>query len=303
MKRNLFFVMLFALSISGLSQGITDLRQLFDYDKGEDIEFRVLSTKDTLQGSINSVIFSSTGGLKVTATLIIPKQKIREFPAVIFLNDASQDKDAFMSQALNLAGCAFAVLLIDPLPTRPEMTRILYHNFAEPRKDLIAYKQAVLDIRRAIDMLEQHPRIDRNRIAFIGSGDGAMTGAILSGIETRILTYILLDCRSSYSYLLQNSRDPLFAKARNALTEEQIKQYESIVKILNPSNYLPYHRNTQILFQFAENDPYFDGQTARDVVQFTKDPKTQKYYKTTNAGLIILEEACNDQKNWLRDHL
>ncbi len=303
MKKEIFFLLLLALSIQGICQNITDLRKMFDYDKGEELDFRVLSTKDTVQGTINDVVFTSVNGLKVTASLIIPKQKIREFPAIIFLNDASQSRDAFLPQALSLATNAFATLLIDALPNRPEMYRMLYYNFSEPRKDLAAYRQAVLDIRRAVDLLEQTPRIDRNRIAYIGSGNGAMTGAITSGVDDRILTYILMACTPCYSCALRNSNDPDITKARSSLTSEQITQYESIIKVLNPSNYLPYHRNTQILFQFAQNDPYFEEQTARDVFQTAKDPKTQKFYKTTNAGLIIFEEACTDQKNWLKNHL
>jgi len=303
MKKGTFIIILVFIFVRSIGQNINDLKKLFNYDKGEGLDFRVHGIKDTLQGTINYVSFSSINGLKVTATLIIPHQNLREFPVIIFLNDAFQAKDAFLPQALDLATNAFASLLIDPLPLRPEPYRMNYHSYSEPRKDFSAYRQAVLDIRRSIDALEQHPKIDRNRIAFIGNGDGAMTGAIVSGIETRILNYILMSCSSCYSCNLRTSNDPLMSKARNILTSEQISQYEIVLKPLNPINYLPFHRSTLVFFQFAQNDPSFDEPAAKSIIQITSDPKSQKFYKTTSLGLIEFQEAIADQKKWLKDHL
>lgn len=303
MKKIILLTLMIYTCTSGISQTINDLKKIFDYDKGERLDYRELGVKDTTQGTMHFVVFSSVNGFKVTANLIIPHQQLHEFPVVIFLNDGSQSKDEFLPQALDLAANAVASLLIDALPARPDPFRMNYHNFAEPIKDFNAYRQAVLDIRRSIDFLEQHPLIDRNRIAFIGNGDGALTGSILSGIELRISGYILMFSNYCYSCDLKNSNNPIFSKARNGLTSEQINHYESVIKSLNPANYLPYHRNTLIFYQFAQNDPYFDEPAAKSIIQITKDPKSYKFYKTTNSGLLIFQESIADQKKWLKDHL
>jgi len=303
MKKITLLAFLICVCIPGISQSINELKKIFDYDKGEYLDYRELSIKDTTQGTIHFIVFSSVNGLKVTANLIIPHQQLHEFPVVIFLNDGSQSKDEFLPQALALAANAIASLLIDALPARPDLFRVNYHNFAEPIKDFNAFRQAVLDIRRSIDLLEQHPSIDRNRIAFIGNGDGALTGSIVSGIETRISGYIFMFSNSCYSCDLKNSNNPIFSKARNDLTSEQINHYESVIKPLNPDNYLPHHRNTLIFFQFAQNDPYFDESTAKSIIQLTKDPKSYKFYKTTNSGLLLFQESIADQKKWLKEHL
>lgn len=303
MKKYLLFILITMVSVSCLGQNINDLRNMFDYDKGEDLDFKIVNTKDTLQGTIQEITFNGVNALKITGCLVLPKQKLREFPVVIFLNDASQSRNLLLPQALNLASNAFASLLIDALPNRPEMYRMTFRNFSEPRKDLVAYKQAVLDIRRAVDLLEQHPRIDRNRIAFIGSGNGAMSGAIVSGLEARINTYILMGCSPCYSCELRSSNEPKIVKARSLLTQEQITQYELSLKVLNPSNYLPYHRKTLVFFQFAHADPYFDEKASKELFQITDEPKCQKFYKTTNLGITTFEEALNDQTNWFKNHL
>ena len=108
MKRTILIILGIVLSLHGFSQTINDLKKLFDYDKGDDLNYRVLSSKDTIQASINYVSYSSANGLRVDACLIIPKQKLRQFPAVIFLNDASQNMESFLPQALELASNAFA---------------------------------------------------------------------------------------------------------------------------------------------------------------------------------------------------
>ena len=303
MKTIFSFVAALIICLQGICQNINDLRKLFEYDKGEDIGLQQRSKKDTAQATIYEIAFSTINAQRVTASLIIPKLNLREFPAVIFLNDASQHKESFLSQALDLANNAFASLIIEALPQRPDIYRMTFHNYTEPRKDFNAYRQAVIDIRRAIDFLEQHPKIDHNRIAFIGNGDGAMTGAIVSGIETRILTYVLVSCTPCYSCILKTSNDPVITKARNSLTTEQIDQYGLIIKPLNPINYLPYHFNKPILFQYAKNDPNFDESSSTVIMQSTKEPRSQKLYNTTSQYLIELPEYLADQKKWLKDHL
>jgi hypothetical protein len=296
---------LFFLFIEVLCQGqITgNQKRLFDYDKGQDLDFKLLGTKDTTQGTCYDIVYSSINSQKVTACLVIPKQKIREFPVVIFFPDNMQRRDSFLPEALALANDAFASLVIDAPWDRPKPYDLHFPNFSDPRKDFNAYRQCVLDVRRAIDLLETHSRIDHNRIAFVGNGYGAMTGAIVSGVENRVVTYILMNCSSSYTFDVRSGSNPGVAKARNPLSPEQINQYEMTLKGMNPSNYLPYHRNAILFFQFSQNDPAYNEQNTKEFIQLIPDPKTQKNYKTTAAELIPYEQAFHDREKWMKTHL
>lgn len=303
MKKNIIFILLLTSMIPCEGQSINDYRGIFDYDKGLSLNFQVLASKDSAQGIIQNIIYTSINGVQVTGWLIIPRQKIKEFPVVIFLPGATQNKSAFLPHALDLASEAFASLLLDSPIDRPDDHKYNFRNYTEPRKDFSGYRQSVFDIRRAIDLMEEHQRIDRNRIAFIGCGSGAMIGAIVSGVETRISSYLLMGWYFSFTNELRTGTEPSIVKARDLLESDQISLYETVLKPLEPLNYLPNHRNSYVFFQFAQDDPYYNEQAAKDAFHLTKDPKRQKCYKTTNAELPSFDEAMQDRKNWLKNHL
>jgi hypothetical protein len=303
MRKNIVFMLLLFSVFPCHGQSITDYRSIFDYDKGLNLYFQVLATKDSAQGTIQDIVYTSINGVQVTGCLVIPKQKIKEFPVIIFFPDVAQSKSVFLSHALDLASEAFASLLLDSPVDRPDDHKYNFRNFTEPRKDFSGYRQSVFDIRRAIDLLEKHERIDRNRIAFVGCGTGAMVGAIVSGAETRMSSYILLGYYFSFVTELHTSTDPTFVKARDLLESDQVSLYETVLKPIEPSGYLPYHRNSYIFFQFAQSDPYYSDQAAKDAFKLTKEPKRQKFYKATNAELPSFEESARDRKDWLKNHL
>jgi hypothetical protein len=303
MKSRLFFLFLFVTTKLTIGQGINDLRKLFEYDKSQAIGMHVLKTTDTLQATIQDIVFTSTSGLRVTACLVLPRQKLRAFPAVIFQPGCSQNKTGLVPEALGLAGEAIASFIMDSPPDRPENCRYTYQNYLDPIKDFKAYRQTVMDLRRAIDLLEQHERIVNDRIAFIGFGKGAMTGAVLSGVDIRILNYILVAGPASYLTELQTSTDPNIEKCRNSITADQLLHYESIMKPIGTASYLANHRNNLIFFQFVQTDPETGADGGSKIFQLTTEPKTRKIYKVENQSLTFYPEAVADRKNWLRDHL
>ena len=303
MRKVLLIIIIAVSSLSAFSQSINELKTLFDYDKSDDVNFRILASRDSLQATINSVSFLSVNGLNVTGTLIIPKQNLRRFPVIIFLNDGYQPGDQFLEQAIVLAGNAIASFIMDPMPQRVAPFWYDYYNFKEPRKDFALHIQSVMDVRRCIDALEQHIRINRDRIAFIGNGSGAMTGAILSSLEPRITLYILMGCSSSYAGKLKTSNEPDIARERKIMSPDQISLYEQVIRPINPSNYLPYHQGSLVFYQYAQSDPYFIDSDAKTTINLTKEPKTSKFYNTDSKGLFTTDEAVNDRLNWLKDHL
>lgn len=303
MKKLIPFL-LFAISAFPVkSQTIEDYRRLFEYDKGLGLFPQIATTRDSVQGTIQDIVFTSINGVKVSGSIIIPFHKIKEFPVVIFLPDMIQNKDIYLHQALDLANEAIASLVLDAPKDRPDDHKFNFRNFTDPRKDFSGYRQSAFDIIRAIDMLEEHERIDQKRIAFVGCGTGAMAGAIVSGIENRISSYLLMGNYFCFSTELRQSTEPAMVKSRDLLDQDQIVHYETVLKPIDPLNYLPHHRNSYIFFQFAQDDPYFDAASAQEAFRMTKDPKRQKLYKTNFPNLPSFQEAIQDRKNWLKDHL
>jgi hypothetical protein len=167
----------------------------------------------------------------------------------------------------------------------------------------MVHRLSVIDVRRGVDLLEQYPKIDADRIAFTGIEYGAWTGSIVAGVEFRILTYLLLDCPTQPSQELNSSDDPKLIKIRNTLTSEQLSQWEVTLKKLDPVNYLPYHRNSNILFQFSQVDSNLNYINHPEIVKSTSEPKTVETYKISGFDLINLSEAVQSRNNWLFNHL
>ena len=303
MKKIIIFLLSVSMCYCIDSQTIDDLRRYYNYDPSEDLNYRVIKTIDTTRATIYNIQYTGGNNMMVTAWLIIPKNNLRKYPAVIFLHGMGQDKNAFLANAIGLAGKSFASLLIDDPPALPVSQKINYQNYSEPLKELLVHRQSVINIRRGIDLLEQHPKIDGDRIAFTGIEYGAWTGAIVAGVEFRILTYILINCPTQPSSELRISNDPKIVKKRNSITSEQLNQYEATTKKLDPENYLPYHRNSTILFQISYEDSIIVVNTHNTLFNTVSEPKTIITYKFPVFELINLPEALQARNNWLYNHL
>lgn len=301
--KNLFCLIFSLLSITVIGQNMADYRRHFDYDRSRDLNFRIYNTLDTLDARILNIQYDSGNGAQVTAYLVIPQQKIRQYPALIFLHGAGYNKNQFLSEALDLASESFASLLIDDPTARPLSQRMSYNNYANPVKESMIYNQIIVDIRRGIDLLEQNDKIDRDRIAFIGTDMGACTGAIVSGIENRILTYVLIGCNPCLSCELVNSNDPSIVKIRSSYTSEQLSSYQTTIKNYDVLNYIGSHRNSTIFYQFSSIDPYLTQDKINNLIQNTTEPKAQKNYPILMPEIVNNIKAMKDRKIWLKAHL
>jgi hypothetical protein len=303
MQKILLFLIFSFLIETGSSQSIIDLRKYFNYNASQDFDFKILNTTDTIKAIIYDVNYLSANGLRVTAFLVVPKRKQAQCPAVIFVHGGEQNKYTFLSEALDLAAESFVSLVIDAPPARLAPNRLNYFNYSDPKKEFSAYRQTVIDVRRGIDLLEQNPLIDRYRIAFVGLDKGSWIGGILAGVENRIPFYILMGCSPCPTCDLKASEEPSLVKARSSLTQEQISMYEIQMRYLNPLNYLGNRSDSQIFFQFTDNDPYVSEEMAELAFKTSNEPKLEKYYSTTHFELLDFPEAKLDRKNWLKKQM
>jgi hypothetical protein len=301
MRALLLYTILIFFTVNSFAQNITELRKIFAYDKGLNTDLKILNSIDSSGCSWSNILFSTTGSNKASGCLVIPLKKMRQYPVVLFLHGDNQKKEDFINEAIILSNLSIASLLIDGLPLRAEPFQMQYFNFAEPEKDYHAYKQTIIDLRRSIDMLEKNPQIDASRIAFIGSNRGAWAGAVLSGIENRVLTYILLSCNVCPACDLLFPNQDVYPKS-NPLTPDQINNYTNAMKPFDLEKYLGNHLQNSIFFQSTESEPENSQLYIQKIIKNTNEPKYQKKY-TTSSGLIQLPEAITDRTNWLKKHL
>src|SRR6202011_3560940 len=81
-------------------------------------------------------------------------------------------------------------------------------HFDKPELDREAEIQAVVDLRRGIDLLLARPDVDAKRLAYVGHSYGAQWGSILSAVDKRMKTSILMAGVAELGDIFLRSTDP-----------------------------------------------------------------------------------------------
>jgi acetyl esterase/lipase len=159
------------------------------------------------------------------------------------------------SNALRAGWRSFS--LVDDLNVRPSpWRRSAEGDQPEAVRDNLI--QSVVDLRRAIDVLRARPDVDPNRIAYVGHSSGAHWGAILSAVDRRLKTVVLMTGVPSERTIMMESDDPDYVNARKATPPEVFEKYLKVVSALDAINYVAHASPTPLLFQFARFEQYFD---------------------------------------------
>ena len=164
---------------------------LFGYQRGAPLGYRRgrLANRN-YPIKIYDVSYASPRGGRVTGSLALPPGR-GPYPAVIYLHGSGGSRFDMLAPATYLAGRRVVTLSLDSPYARRRAPRIP-QGIAGLRKQHDLDVQAVVDVRRAIDVLQSLPQVDDDRIGFVGFSAGGKTGAILVGVEPRIRAAVLM---------------------------------------------------------------------------------------------------------------
>src|SRR6476619_5112919 len=118
---------------------------------------------------VQDITYNSPKGGRVPAHLFTTLNASPS-PAVVFMHWGLGDRHAFYDDAMELARYGIHSLLIDAPFTRA----------GAPKNENDDVIQAVVDVRRGVDLLTERKDVDPKRIAFVGLSYGAHVGAILT---------------------------------------------------------------------------------------------------------------------------
>ncbi len=271
---------------------VSKLAALFAYDATLPLDAH---EEKTDAADVVSVSYAGVHG-PVSATLVVPARPAK-YPAVIFAADYGK-RDEFLPEALALArGAAPAVsLLIDSPVERPVGWRRSFNSLAGDENDRDIHIQAVIDIRRGIDLLAARRDVDSDRIAYIGHGYGANWGVILASIEPRLCRFALA---AAYPIVEQmQSDDPDWANARYAMGSQRFASYAASMSAIDPIRFGPFWAGSPILFQFGRLDSFVTRAMADCLVNSLPRPQKAIFY---DAGHSVNDpRAAADRSAFLR---
>jgi dienelactone hydrolase len=280
-----------------------DLLPHYTYDSKSGLDMLETSVEKHGDVRVIELNYAGSGGDRVPAYLLIPSGK-GPFAGIVWghwLKPGSHfgDKEEFLEEALALARSGVVSVLVDAPQVR--------HGFVTEKDPLEAMRQQgeagghqVIDLRRAVDLLFLRADVDRKRIAYVGHGWDAHTGAILAGVETRIDSFVLMVGGYSTEETFFASKDPKILAQRKQLTDDTLHEYFREYAWDDPIYFLGHTDREGIFLQFASADSVSREQAQKYLDMFSSKDKKMEFY---DGGPALNAAARLDRDRWLQKQL
>ncbi len=264
-----------------------------------DLAATVVQTGDGF--TVQDVSYASPKGGRVTAYLVLPAGS-GPFAGIAFGHWGYGNRTEFLPEAEMYARAGAASLLVDYPWVRPApWRRTTARGFAEPEVDRDVFIQAVVDLRRGLDLLASRGDVDPARLAYVGHSYGAQWGAILAALDRRLKTAVLVAGVGALADIFLDSKDPDIAGLREATPRAELARYLEVHSVLDAIRYVPHAAPTPLLFQFARHERYLDLSAMERYAAAASQPKTVLWY---DAGHEVNHpRALQDRADWLARHV
>jgi len=295
-------VILLAVVVSVLAQigDMQSLKRLYDYDPKQPLDSEETFLYERNGVKVYDISYASPGGGRVTAYLVVPPGE-GPFAGLVFGHWGPGNRTEFLPEAMLYAEAGTASLLVDYPWVRPAPWRRKLQNVGNAEADHETYVQAVVDLRRGIDLLSDHPGVDPGRIAYVGHSYGAQWGAILSAVDDRVKAAVLMGGVPDLAAIYLENDDPDIVEFRASTPKEAIDEYLRVNASTDAIHYVPHAAPTPLLFQFARHERYFDEAAMKKYAQAASEPKFVKWYETGHDLNDV--QALLDRSEWLREKI
>jgi dienelactone hydrolase len=272
----------------------------FDYDAKQALDIKDKIIEEFSAGTLHDITYTSPKGGPVAAYLIVPKGK-GPFAAVLFGHWGNGTRAEFIPEA-KLYAKAGAVSLIPDYPwDRPRPWHKTPDHFDKPELDREIEIQAVVDLRRGIDLLLARPDVDQKRLAYVGHSYGAQWGSILSAVDKRMKTSVLMAGVAEIADILLRGNDPGLVDLRKNQPAGQLEKYAKVTGDIDAIHFVGHAAPIPLLLQFANYEQYFDKTSMQHYVEAASDPKKVLYYDTGHD--LNDPEALQDRYTWLIERI
>jgi dienelactone hydrolase len=280
-------------------KSIDELRRMFDYDRKMPLDIKEVGHFNRDGVRIRDITYASPKSGRVTAYMVEPVGRGR-FAGIVFGHWGYGTRTEFLPEAILYARAGAVSILIDDPEVRPAPWRRSSPG-TEPEAVRDNFIQTVVDLQRGIDLLLARSDVEANRIAYVGHSSGARWGAIISAIDRRIKTAVLMAGVPTEATIYLENDDPDNVEFRKTTPKETIDNYIRIVSVLDAIRYVPYAAPTPLLFQFARFERYFNEAAMLRYARAASEPKVVKWYDTGHELNDI--QALKDRVGWLQKQI
>jgi cephalosporin-C deacetylase-like acetyl esterase len=276
------------------------LARLFDYDAKQTLDVQDKIIQEFPDVTLHDLTYTSPKGGPVNAYLIVPKGK-GPFAAILFGHWGNGTRGEFIPEA-KIYAKAGAVSLIPDYPwDRPQPWYRSVDHYDKPEVDRENEVQAVIDLRRGIDLLLARSDVDPARLAYIGHSYGAQWGSILTSVDKRMKTSVLMAGVAESADVYLRTNDAGLTDFRKTQPAGQLEKYCEILGQIDAVNFVGHAAPIPLLLQFANYEQYFDRTSMQHYISAASDPKKVLYYDTAHD--LNDFQALEDRYNWLVDQI
>ena len=226
---------------------------------------------------MQDVSWTSPGGGRVSAWLVVPPGA-GPFAGLVYLHGSETDRNDFLDEAVAIAhGGAVSLVLDAPFARTGDSRHAYLQNYGLPERERGMTAQAIVDARRAYDLLIARPDVDSARLGFVGHSWGASLGAVLASVDPRPAALVLMSGRPSWTGFLRESNDGFAVSARDLYGPEKWERY----------------------LQYGTADDVIPTTISQELLDAAPDAKVDLY----DAGHDLDESATADRMAWVVDRL
>jgi hypothetical protein len=299
---------LLLLSSFAAEESYDQLLHHWDYDKNAPLNLKQQSVRESSGIKVYEISYSAPAGDRaalagpnagvVTASLLVPPGQ-GPFPAVIWGHwcmpgSEKMNRTEFLEEAILLAHSRVISLLPDHV--------IVHPGFVEDKSPLndqqIAVQvQQVINLRRGADLLLQRDDVDGKRLAYVGHSCDATVGGILSGVDKRFHTFVLM-AGSLSDEADKKTKD--YQDYRQKIGAQKFDAFAEKYAWADAGKYVSHAAPATVFLQYAMHEPFGNADLFKQYADVVSKPKEFKLYDAQHA---LNPEATHDRILFLAKQL
>lgn len=282
----------------GLFVQDADLLHHFDYDQKAPLDIQEIGTEHRGGAVIHDISYLSPKGGRVPAYLVVPDGR-GPFAAIVWGHWYMRGSDflnrkEFLAEAVALAPAGVVSVLPDGPVARPGHKAV---DSWLSEQQVAERVQAIVDMRRAADLLLARSDVDPNRLAYVGHSYNAEVGAFLSGIDRRFKAFVLMAGTTSDEVTLKTKEIQNF---RQKVGPEKFDAFEAKYSWLDPGKYVSHAAPAAVFLQYGSQERFLTPERAKEYAAVVSEPKRFKIYDAPHA---LNAEARRDRVAFLVEQL
>lgn len=301
-------VLLLLLSAALPQESFDQLRHHWDYDQSAPLDIKQKGVQLGDGAKVLDISYASPVGNRaalvgpnggtVTAYLVVPPGR-GPFPAVIYGHwcmpgSERKNRTEFLEEALVLAHSGVMSLLPDHVSVHP--------GFVEDTTPLNEQQIAVevqqdVNLRRGADLLLARKDVDPKRLAYVGRSCDASAGAFLSGLDKRFKAFVIMAGDLSFDV---DKSTKVFQDYRHKVGPEKFDAFAEKYSWQDEGKYISRAAPASLFLQYATDEPFLNGEVAKQYLEIVSEPKKLKIYDAPHA---LNAEATRDRIAFLSEQL